>query len=418
MKVLLKQVRIIHPQSPLHQSVKDVFIENGIFSAIQNNISQPASTVIEGEGLFAAPGFMDLFSHFGDPGLEHKETLATGSQAALAGGYTDIALLPNTQPAIHNKTGVDYLKQQSATLPVHLHPLGAVTRNTEGKELAEMIDMNRAGAVAFTDGVNGIQQGGLLLKALQYVKAFNGVVIQLPGDKSISANGLMNEGITSTRLGLPGTPALAEELMIHRDIELCRYTQSKIHFTGVSSAGSLSLIRKAKAEGIQVTCSVTPHHLHFCDEDLAGYNTYLKVNPPLRTAADRAALREALLDGTIDCVATHHLPHEHDAKQCEFEYAQYGMEGLESTFGALAALPGITPQRIVELISLTPRSILNMEAPGMAEGAAASLTLFSMHENYTFTAQHIRSRSVNNGFTGQPLKGNIKAVIHKNQLHL
>jgi dihydroorotase len=361
---------------------------------------------------------MDIFSHFADPGLEHKETLATGSRAALAGGYTDIALVPNTKPAIFNKTGVDYLKQQATTLPVNIHPLGAITQQTEGKELAEMMDMHRAGAIAFTDGLPGVQKGGMLLKALQYVKAFDGLVIQLPGDRSINANGLINEGIVSTRMGLPGTPALAEELMVHRDIELCRYTQSRLHVTGISTGGSLALIRKAKTDGLDVTCSVTPYHLHFCDADVQGYNTFLKVNPPLRTAADREALRQGLLDGSIDCVATHHLPHEHDAKHCEFEHAAFGMEGLESTLMALAALPGMNAERMTECISIAPRRIMGLPIPAIAEGAPASLTVFSMHENTIFTTAQIRSRSVNNGFINQSLKGSVKAVLHKNQVHL
>ncbi|MBL7726983.1 MAG: dihydroorotase, partial [Dinghuibacter sp.] len=347
MTVLVKQALVADPHSAHNGTRKDIFIENGVISRIGELPDAGNFPVIDAEGACISPGWVDIFCQFGEPGLEHKETIATGAEAAAAGGFTDVLLTPNTIPVIHNRTAVEFLLNKNNGIPVTLHVTGAVTEKTEGKELAEMIDMHYGGAIAFGDGVNSIQSAGLLLKALQYVNTFNGIVIQVPDDKSISRNGLMNEGIVSTQLGLPGKPVLAEDLMVARDIELCVYTGSRIHFAGISSAAAINRIREAKTRYPGISCSITPYHLHFTDADLEQYNTHLKVNPPLRTATDRDALRQALADGVIDCVTSFHQPHEWDAQQCEFEYAAWGMEGLESCFGALAAIPGITPEKIV-----------------------------------------------------------------------
>ena len=314
MKVLLKQASIVSSSSPFNGLLKDILIDEGIIVSIKDLITDTADTIVDIDGLHVSIGWMDVFAHFCDPGLEHRETIASGAAAAAAGGFTDVLVMPNTQPVIHNKSQVEYIVNKSTALPVHVHPIGAVTRDAEGKELAEMYDMRKAGAIAFSDGIHTIQNSGLLVKALQYIKAFDGIIIQIPDDKSIGSSGLINEGIISTQLGLPGKPAMAEELMVARDIKLARYSNSRLHFTGISSAKSVEYIQRAKQSGISITCSVTPYHLVFCDEDLQQYDTNLKVNPPVRTSKDRAALLAALVDGTIDCIASHHIPHHIDNK--------------------------------------------------------------------------------------------------------
>ena len=267
MKILLKQVKIADPNSPHNGSVNDILIVDGIIEKIGSS-TDDADEIIESHDLTVSPGWVDIFSHFCDPGFEYKETLESGSNAAAAGGFTQVFALPNTNPVIQNKTLVEYIVQKTKSLPVTVNPLGAVTKSCEGHELAEMYDMQNSGAIAFSDGINPVQSSGLMLKALQYVKAFNGVIIQVPVDIAIGKYGLINEGIISTRLGLPGIPAMAEELIVARDIKLSRYADSNLHFTGVSSAKSLEYINRAKDAGLKVTCSVTPYHLFFCDEDL------------------------------------------------------------------------------------------------------------------------------------------------------
>lgn len=415
MKVLIKQATIIHAGSAHHGLVKDVLVANGIIQQISDNIEATADEVFEHENLHVSIGWMDIFAHFNDPGLEQKETLETGAAAAAAGGFTELMLLPNTQPAVSTKSIVEYIRQKALALPVSIHPIAAITKNTEGKELTEMYDMHASGAIAYSDGTQSVQSPGVLLKALQYVLPVNGTIIQVPDDKSISAHGLMNEGIASTRLGLPGKPAIAEELMIARDIELLKYTSSKLHITGVSTKKGIDLIQAAKASGLAITCSVSPAHLLFCDEGLAAYDTNLKLNPPLRTSADRQALQEALADGSIDCIASHHFPQHWDDKTCEFEYAKYGSISLE----ALAGVAGIfidDVEQLVELLSIRPRNIFNLPIPELQEAAPANLTLFLPGHTYTFQQEHIASRSNNCAFTGQTLKGKVVATIHKNQL--
>ena len=420
MTVLIKHANIVCASSPYNGQIKDILIQQGSITSIADNITEAADHLIEQDGLHVSIGWMDSFAHFCDPGLEYRETVETGTMAAAAGGFTNVMIVPNTNPVVHTKSQVEYLVQKAVATGVTLHPIGAVTKNAEGKELAEMYDMANSGAVAFSDGLNAIQDGGLLLKALQYVKTIGATVIQIPDDKSLGSSGLMNEGIISTQLGLPGKPAMAEELMIARDIQLTDYAESKLHFTGVAAAKSLRHIQQAKDAGIAITCAVTPYHLFFCDEDLQQYDTNLKVNPPLRTRQDQQALLRALLDGTIDCISSHHIPQNYDSKICEFEYAKNGMIGLESLFGVVWSM--VNGQwaiaQLVEKITIAPRQIFGLALPEIKEGVTATLTLFNPATEYIFEEKNIRSKSKNSAFIGKQLKGKVIGIINGDKIYL
>lgn len=417
MKVLIKNATVLSPSSPFHGKNKHILIENGIIKKIGDELNMQADEIISHEGLCVSVGWMDCFANFCDPGEEYKETLETGAKAAAAGGFTEVMVIPNTHPVVSNKSQVEYIIQKSKSLQVTIYPIGAVTKNAEGKELSEMFDMFNNGAIAFSDGTNPLQSSGILQKALEYILAIDATIIQLPDDKSIGAHGLMNEGEISTKLGLQGKPALSEELMIARDLEILRYTNSKIHFTGISTQKSLELITAAKKDKLRVSCSVTPYHLFFCDEDLKDYDTNLKVNPPLRTKQDRNALREGIKNGVIDFIASHHQPEDWDHKVCEFQYAKNGMETLESVFGA-AQKSGVTTETFVKMQTENIRSIFNLPVPSIAEGETASLTLFVPGEEYVFEEKDILSKSKNNAFIGNQLKGKVIGIINKEKLFL
>ncbi len=417
MKVLIKDATIVFPSSSLHGQSKDILIENGIISEIEDSLDISADQVINTQGLHISCGWMDCFANFCDPGQEYKETLETGAMAAAAGGFTQVMVIPNTQPVVHNKSQVEYIIQKSKQLPVNILPIGSVTKNAEGKELAEMYDMYNSGAVAFSDGLLPIQSSGMLQKSLQYLLAIDAAIIQLPDDKSIGFGGLMNEGIISTRLGLQGKPAIAEEILIARDIELAKYTGSKIHFTGVTTKKSLELISAAKKEEIRVSCSVTPYHLFFCDEDLLTYDTNLKVNPPLRTKEDRDALRQGIKNGVVDFIASHHQPQDWDHKVCEFEYAKDGMEGLESVFG-VARICGITTDEFVKMQTTNIRNIFNLPMSSFNKKEPANFTLFTADKEYIFEVSQILSGCKNNAFIGKTLKGKVIGIINGDKLFL
>lgn len=416
MTILLKQVTIADPQSKHNGLTTDIFIENGIIVSIESNSSKKADQTLECSGAYVSGGWVDVFSNFCDPGFEFKETLQSGIAAAAAGGYTRVLVMGDTSPVTDNKAQVAYIHAAGYQANVTLHPIGAITKKMEGQSLAEMYDMRASSAIAFSDGMHPVQSPGVFLKALQYVKAFDGILIQIPIDKSIAANGLMHEGIVSTQMGLPGLPAVAEELMVKRDIDLLRYTNSKLHITGVSSKATIELIRAAKKEGLAISCSVTPTHLFYCDEDMTTYNTNLKVIPPVRTKADRDALRAAVVDGTIDCMASHHAPQDWDHKVCEFEYAAFGNIGLQTTYATLEhTIPDLTPTQISNLFCGNARQIFGLPMVTITEGQAAELTIFNRTGTTTLTTQNNKSKSSNSAFMDMSMSGVVVATIHNNR---
>ena len=414
MKVLLKQAHIISPSSAYHRQVKDILIIDGFIREIADQVNSETDQVIVKDNLHVSIGWMDLFAHFNDPGHEQKETLQSGAAAAAAGGFTDVMIIPNTNPAISAKGQVEYILQKASTLPVNIHPIGSITKNAEGKELAEMYDMYNSGAKAFSDGTLPVQSPGILTKALQYVLAVDAPIFQIPDDKSLSVHGLMHEGVMSTRLGLPGKPAIAEELMIARDIELLKYSRSRLHITGVSTRRGIELIKSARKDGLRISCSITPNHCYFSDEDLAGYDTNLKMNPPLRSTDDRQALREALLAGDIDAIASHHLPQHWDDKTCEFEYAKNGAIGLQTVFGVMNNI-GMPLDQLISMLTIAPREIVGLTIPEIKIDNPACITMFDPDAIYIFEQSMIRSLSNNSPFIGKSMKGAIVGIIHKNQ---
>lgn len=414
MSILVRQAIIKDINSPHNNKVKDIHIDNGVILAIDDQLNVSAGNIIDVPGLHVSPGWVDMFVNGTDPGYEFKDTLETTAAAAASGGFTHVFLTPNTKPVVETKTAIDYIIRSVVSSAVQLHPIGAVTKHAEGKELAEMHEMKNSGAIAFGDGSRAVQSAGLLIKALQYINAFDGVLIQLPDDHSIAPHGLMNEGLVSTRIGLPGKPALAEELMIMRDLALARYTDSRLHITGITLASSVDLIRKAKADGLPVTCSTTPHHLVFTEEDLMkGYDTNLKLNPPLRTEKDRQALIAGLQDGTIDCITSHHTAQHKDAKVCEFEYAGYGTLGLETVFGVLNAI-GLDIDLILQKICYNPRQIFGLGAV-IRENERADLTLFIPDSESWHIGDKSLSNSANNAFSSFSLKGKVTGTILSHQ---
>lgn len=416
--LLLRQVTVMDKNSPHHGLTVDVLIDSGGIREIGRNLDVSGDNISTYEAsdnfaLHLSPGFVDLFADYREPGYEQKETIATGLAAAARGGFTDVFLLPNTQPVADGRAGIQYALRQSQGNAVRLHPLGAVSQGIEGKSLAEMMDMRAHGAIAFTDGWKPVQSSGLMLKALEYVKAFDGIVIQMPVDEALAKGGLMHEGSRATRFGMPGIPTLAESLIVHRDIELTRYTKSRLHITGISSAESVALIRRAKEDGLDITCSVTPYHLLLTDEALQTYDSAYKVTPPLRTEADRQALIAGLADGTIDCITSHHRPQDWDAKAKEFEYAGDGMAVQEIVFPLVMQAVGtsVSLERVINALTAAPRRIFGLPEVSIGKDRKATLTLFSPDASYTFSKESAASLAYNNPFEGTNLKGAIHRII-------
>jgi dihydroorotase len=401
MRVLIKQAKIIQAASPLHNQVMDILMEDNTIVSIAKHIDEAgAEKIISEKELVFSPGWVDLMADYAEPGYEYKEGIKNGLAVAAKGGFTDVVIVPNTQPAISNKASVQFALQQAQGAAACLHVLGSISANLEGQGLAEMLDMHEQGAVGFTDGWKPLQNAALMLKALEYVKAFKGVLVQIPMDTTLASNGLMHEGITSTQLGMAGIPSIAETVLLQRDIDLLQYTQSRLHISGVSCAASLDLIRRAKAAGLHITCDTTPYHLLFNDNALVSYNSLYKVMPPLRTEEDRLALIAGLKDGTIDCIASHHRPQDWDAKQKEFEYASYGMAVQEYSFAALYSKleKELSIERWMDLFANNARCIFNLPYQIIQEGASGNFSLVALQHTHTLQTATGQSKSKNMPF--------------------
>jgi len=414
MNLLIKSATVVDPNSPFHQQVADVLIKNGTITAIAKNLNAE-ETVFDAKGKYIIPGFFDLNCNIGELGLETKETLQTGTKAAAAGGFTGIALMPNTQPPVHSKAEVEYLFNRAKNNLVDVFPLGTISHKREGKDLAEMYDMYLSGAKAFTDGTRPVNDAGLMERALLYTKGFNALVFSYPEDPAIAGKAKVNEGEVSTLLGMKGIPALAEELIVARDLYLAEYTDSQIHFSTISTSRSVDLIREAKKRGIKVTCDVAAHHLVLTDQALMGFDSLYKVKPPLRTQKDVNALIDGLNDGTVDAIVSQHTPHEIEFKDVEFEVAEYGMIGLQTAF-SLALLAGLSLQTIVQKMSINPRSILNVDLPVVAEGRPANLVVVDTDAGWAYNKDNNLSMSSNSPYLGQSLKGSILLTCNNNHL--
>ena len=411
---LLKKARII--QGNTESRAQDILIRDGVIEAIGEHLMPPPETEIwESPNLCVSPGWLDVGVYAADPGYEHREELRTAAEAAAAGGFTAMACFPNTDPALHTKSEILYVKNKAAELPVHCYPIGAISQGCEGKDLAELFDMHAAGAVAFSDGKRSVQDAGLLLRALQYAKAFNGLVINVPHHKTIAAGGQMHEGLMSTSLGLKGLPVLAETLMVQRDLSLLEYAEGRLHIHLISTAKSVELIRTAKKAGLPVSCSVAVVNLCFTDEKLADFDSNWKIVPPLRSHKDTAALLEGLADGTIDFICTNHTPWHEEAKNLEFPYADFGMIGLETAFSLSQTFLAkhLSLQDWVEKMSLAPRRVLGLPIPKIAEGERAELTVFDPELEWVLGEKDIRSKSKNTPFVGQTFTGKVLGVICK-----
>jgi len=413
MNLLIKSASVIDPNSPFNKQVADILIEGGRISKIGTELSADAE-VFDAAGKSVSPGFFDLSSNIGELGFETKEDIKTGTRAAAAGGFTGLALMPNTNPPVHSKAEVEYLVNKAARSLVDIYPLGTISYKREGKDMAEMYDMFLSGARAFTDGNKPVQDAGLMERALLYAHGFGALIFSYPEDTAIAGKAKMNEGNMSTILGMKGIPALAEELMVARDLYLSEYTGSPIHFSTISTERSVELIREAKRKGIQVTCDVAAHHLVLTDEAVAGFDSLYKVKPPLRTQKDIDALIAGLTDGTIDAIVSQHTPHEVEFKNVEFEIAEYGIIGYQTAF-PLAIQAGLPVELIIEKLAINPRRIMKLAVPAIAEGQAANLIVFDAAAEWEYTRTNNYSKSYNSPFIGQNLKGRVLLTCNNSQ---
>ncbi|MBE7629738.1 dihydroorotase [Tenacibaculum piscium] len=417
MTTLFKSVTIIDASSAYHQQQKDILITDGIISKIEDFISEEKEyNVIKRNNLHASTGWFDTSVCLGEPGYEERETIQNGLKVASKSGFTDIAVNPNTNPVIDNKATVEFLIYRANKSATNLHPIGALTQQSKGAEMAELYDMQQAGAIAFGDYNKPISNDNLLKIALLYTQNFNGLTLSFPKNNAIAGEGVANEGKNSTLLGLKGIPALAEELQISRDLFLLEYTGGKLHIPTISTKKSVELIKKAKENGLNVSCSVAVHNLFLTDDELYQFDGNKKVNPPLRTSQDVNALIKGIQNGTIDMITSDHNPIDIEHKKVEFSNAKDGTIGLETAFGILNSILDL--ETIVNCLSKNPKERFGLQKTTIKENEIANLTFFNPEGTYTFTEKDILSTSKNSVFLEKEIKGKVYGIYNNNQLIL
>ncbi|KGL62888.1 dihydroorotase [Polaribacter sp. Hel1_85] len=415
MTTLIKSATIIDPSSPYHNQQKDILIINGIIDKIADSITKKDSyQLVELDNLHVSCGWFDTSVSFGEPGFEERETIKNGLNVAAKSGFTAVAINANSNPVIDNKAAVEYLLHKANGFATNLYPIAALTQKSKGIEMAELFDMQQSGAIAFGDYNKPIANDNLMKIALLYAQNFDGLVFSFPKNNSIAGEGIANEGINSTKLGLKGIPALAEHIQIARDLFLLEYTDGKLHIPTISTAKSVSLIKEAKKKGLQVTCSVSAHHLTLNDDELHGFDSNFKVNPPLRTKTDVKALQKGIKSGVIDIITSDHNPIDIEHKKLEFSEAKDGTIGLESAFGAINSV--LELDNFIETITTKPKAIFGLENYSIKEQNKAEITLFNPENEYTFNKKDILSTSKNSAFLNKSLKGKAYGIYANNQL--
>ncbi|WP_405605610.1 dihydroorotase [Polaribacter sp. Asnod1-A03] len=417
MTILIKSATIIDSSSPYNNQQKDILITNGIINKIEDSIETKENyTVVELDNLHVSCGWFDTSVSFGEPGYEERETIKKGLEVAAKSGFTSVAVNANSNPVIDNKSAVEFLINKANGFATNLYPIAALTQNSKGVEMAELYDMKQSGAIAFADYNKPIANDNLMKIALLYAQNFDGLVFSFPKNKAIAGEGIANEGINSTKLGLKGIPSLAEEIQIARDLFLLEYTGGKLHIPTISTAKSVALIKDAKEKGLNVTCSVSVHHLVLSDDELHGFDSNFKVNPPLRTKTDITALQEGIKSGVIDIITSDHNPIDIENKKLEFSEAKDGSIGLESAFGAINSV--LSLEDFIENITSKPKTIFGLENYSIKEDNTVDITLFNPNDNYVFIKEHILSTSKNSAFLDKNLKGKAYGIYANNQLIL
>lgn len=413
METLIKNARILWPGSSHDGKTVDVLINNGKVEQIGSGLEAQANAV-ELQGGTLVPGLFDMQADFADPGFEHREDLNSGAQAAIAGGFTGVLVMSCTHPPIDSKSGVEYITRSAASLPVHIHPAGCLSEGRKGEQISEMSDMHHSGALAFTDYKKSINNAEVMHRALDYSRNFGGLIISFPMDDTLCPGGLMHEGPVSVSLGLKGLPEVTEEIRLSRDLDILRYSGGRLHVSLISTQGSVSLIRKAKKEGLAVTCGVAAHQLFFTDDCLSDFDTRFKVLPPLRTKNHMEALIEGLRDGTIDVIVSDHSPKDIEAKKVEFDHASFGMSTIETAFAtALTVLKDAA--LVVEKMAVNPRKILGLASLDFEVGHQAELMIFTQ-ETTQYTPETSKSKSKNSPFKGVELRGKVRLVAAKGRI--